>query len=376
MNKLIFLVFLHLFLFSSSITNAIYDPLSRPNNKIGIHILFPSELNKAKELVNSSGGEWGYVTIPIQIGEKDIAKWQIFLDDAKDLKLIPILRLATEGDYFIKSSWKKPTEEDILDFANFMESLNWPVKNKYIIIFNEVNRSDEWNGQADPEEYAKLLSYATTIFKEKDDDYFIISSGMDNASITANGTYSQYDYFELMNEHVPGIFNKIDGISSHAYPNPGFAQPPEVDSPTSISSFIYESDLINSMSDKRLPIFITETGWDQTLTSDQQVGQYFIQALETTWNHPEIVAITPFLLNSGPGPFEKFSFLDKDGKENNVFKAIKNYKKVKGEPAINSHKIKIINKSFNFPVIDFSERIFSEEGGKIKFFVLWLLFPL
>ena len=53
---------------------------------------------------------------------------------------------------------------------------------------------------------------------------------MDNAASTGNGTYSQYDLLFLMNEGVPGIFDQIDGFSSHSYPNPGFSQPPSINS--------------------------------------------------------------------------------------------------------------------------------------------------
>src|SRR3990170_4327364 len=115
-------------LFSSS-AEAIYDPLSLKNNKFGIHILFPEELSEASVLVNSTGGDWGYVTIPIKASDKDLVKWQTFMDNSARFHLIPLIRLATEGDYFNNSSWSKPTEYDVLDFANFLNSLSWPTKN-------------------------------------------------------------------------------------------------------------------------------------------------------------------------------------------------------------------------------------------------------
>src|ERR1035437_4042885 len=93
---------------------AIEDPLSLPNNKMGIHILFTSEINLAASLINSNGGDWGYVTIPIQAGDRDLNKWQQFMNDAKRLHVIPIVRLATEGDYFDTKVWRKPNENDIL----------------------------------------------------------------------------------------------------------------------------------------------------------------------------------------------------------------------------------------------------------------------
>ncbi len=109
---------------------AVENPLRVANNKVGIHILFPTEIDKAAALVNSSGGDWGYVVIPIQSGDKDLKKWQAFMDEAKKRHVIPIIRLATEGDYFNTKVWRKPTPADVLDFANFLNSLTFPTKNK------------------------------------------------------------------------------------------------------------------------------------------------------------------------------------------------------------------------------------------------------
>ena len=377
MKYIIILLILTIITFPKD-TLAIYDPTSLPNNKIGIHILFPDEIENASELVNSSGGDWGYVTIPIQAGDKDIFKWQKFMDNAKKFHLIPIIRLATEGDYFQKESWRKPNFEDVLDFANFLDSLNWPVKNRYVIVFNEVNRADEWEGVANPNEYAQILAYTSNVFKSKNQDYFIISSGMDNAAITSNGTYSQYDFFENMNFSIPGIFDQIDGFSSHSYPNPAFSQPPTKISPTSIYSYKYEKDLISQISSKDLPIFITETGWDQQKIGESITANYFKIAIENIWTDPKIIAITPFLLKAGSGPFEKFSFMNNDGNKNQVFKTVASLSKVKGTPSLNEH-MPLNNVSTNndsLPVEDYSLNENKDSGNMLKSFVKWLLFPI
>src|SRR6185503_18523404 len=122
----------------------------------------------------------------IQAGDKDVDKWQDFLNQCAKLHVIPILRLATEGDYFNTAVWRKPTSLDVLDFANFLTDLTWPTKNRYIIVFNEVNRGDEWGGQPNAGEYADILSYAVTVFKSKSPDFFIISAGLDNAAANTN----------------------------------------------------------------------------------------------------------------------------------------------------------------------------------------------
>lgn len=366
------------FLLCSKISYATYDPLSVPNNKIGIHLLFPEELSKARELVNSNGGEWGYVTIPIQAIDKDLVKWQKFMDECKKLKIIPLIRISTEGDYFNQGTWRKPENSDVVDFANFLNSLSWPTKNRYVIIFNEVNRADEWGGEADPEKYAEILSHSVTIFKSKNQDFFIISSGMDNAAATGNGTFNQYDYFEIMNSKIPGIFNQIDGYSSHSYPNPAFSQPPDIQTKMSISSFRFERDFIKELGSKDLPIFITETGWDQTKFTEEEVVEFYKKALSETWNDPKIVAITPFLLNSGPGPFEKFSFLRNNGDKKQKYTFFESLSKTKGKPVINKNKSVLGSEENdkNLQTKDFSDQKKDNRGRALKTIFWWMAFKL
>lgn len=332
------------------------DPLSHPNNKVGIHILFPAELSDAAKLVNSNGGDWGYVTIPIQAGDKDMKKWQDFMDQARALHVIPIIRLATEGDYFNTTSWRKPNLSDVLDFANFLNSLNWPTKNRYIIVYNEVNRADEWGGQADPAAYADMLSYAVTAFKTANPDFFIISAGLDNAAANGNGTYNEYTYLQQMNAAIPGIFNQIDGIASHSYPNPGFSEPPSVHTSESITSFLYEKQLIQSMSDKNLPTFITETGWTANSIPQTTIASYYQQAFSSVWNDGQVVAVTPFLFRAGgAGPFTQFSFLDASGNPNAIYNAVAGLPKVKGQPTLTPLVLSAATNNKSLPIENFSK---------------------
>ncbi len=338
--------------FSPKPVFAIENPLAVPNNKIGIHILFPSEVDNAAGLVNSNGGDWGYVTIPIQSDDKDLVKWQNFMDECKKDHIIPIIRLATTGDYFNTQDWSKPNYNDIIDFANFLNSLNWPTRNRYVIIYNEVNRADEWGGSVDPAGYAQLLEYAIKEFKFVNPDFFIISAGMDNAAPTQGNQYmNEYQYYEAMAQAVPNIFSEIDGFSSHSYPNPGFIQPPTVDTPESIYSYKYEQNLLQQLGGKKLPVFITETGWEDDIVSDNTIVNYYQQAFNNAWNDPSIVAITPFLLNAAAGPFQPFSLMKPDGSQTEEYKFIKNLPKTKGQPVLNSTQVlaAATTKTFNPP---------------------------
>ncbi len=371
-----FLLLAFLFLTPQSLF-AVENPLSSPNNRFGIHILFTSEVDKAHDLVNSNGGDWGYVLIPIQSGDKDLVKWQNFMDSCRNYHLIPILRISTENYFFNTQVWRKPDASDVLDFANFLSSLNWPTKNKYIIVFNEVNRGDEWGGTPDPAGYAQLLSYAVTAFKGKDSDFFIISAGLDNAAPNAATFMNEYDYMSQMNQAVPGIFNQIDGIASHSYPNPAFSQPPTINSRMSITSFTFEKALVDSLSSKSLPVFITETGWSQDVVGKQTTASYFVQAFNTIWNNPNIVAVTPFLLQAGGSPFSTFSFLDTGGNPTPIYSAVKNLSKTKGTPVLGPEVLSAQNQLVDFNTKTFTPSLPDEKpvrfANNFKEFIKWLL---
>lgn len=335
-KKLVFLLIFALLLTTCATpVLAAENPLNVPNNKFGVHILFDTDLDNASKFVNSNGGQWGYVVIPIQAGDKDLVKWQHFMDEAKRLHVIPIVRLATEGDYFNTQVWRVPSDDDVIDFANFLNSLTWPTKNRYVILFNEVNRGDEWGGSVDPAAYANLLSYAVTVFKSKSQDFFLLNAGLDNAAPNKGTEFmNEYSYLEAMNTAVPGIFKQLDGFDSHSYPNPGFSAPPSEITNESISSFSYERSLLQSFGVARIPIFITETGWTQDSIPEATQANYYKEAFSSIWSDPDIVVVAPFLLSAGGGPFQQFSFLNTDGTTTPQYDAIAKMPKIAGKPAV------------------------------------------
>lgn len=341
MKLLVFLLFLIAFFSPVKSSSAYYDPLSRPNNFHGIHILFASELSEAATLVNSESGEWGYVTIPIQSTDRDLVKWQSFMDEAKKQKLIPIVRIATQPFYENTSVWAKPTKTDVLDFANFLNSLNWPIENRYVIIFNEVNRFDEWGGEApNPKEYADILSYSYEVFKDRSPNFYVIMAGLDNASPNDRVKYMDNMVFlQEMVEYNPLIFERMDAFASHSYPNPGFVAPPLANKLEGITTYQFEYNLINSHTTSKKPAFITETGWDSSKLPESVVASYYRIAYENFWNKDQdkIVAITPFLLNSQGGAFDIFSFV-KDGRRTQYYDISQNLQKTKGQPLIEAVK--------------------------------------
>lgn len=326
---IVFLVFYALSIIAPPITRAIVDPLATSNNKIGIHLLDIAELPKAAEIVNSNGGDWGYITIPIQPTDRDKIKWNQFMLTTKQLHLIPILRVTTIPN---GGTWNKGTDTDLVDFANFLLELNWPTKNRYIVIFNEVNRAQEWGGEVNPGKYAKILKNAHIIFKERSNDFFILPAGLDSALPNTDSSMSFVNYIKQMQEEVPDIWEYIDGWTSHAYPNPAFSASPHKIGWQSITSYKQELAVVG----KNLPVFITESGWDNTKFSSYTLSSYYNTALDIWLSDENVVSANIFLLNAQDGPFTKFSLLDKDGNPAVAGTAIANYPKVMGEPIMAS----------------------------------------
>ncbi|MCL4397546.1 hypothetical protein M1403_00780 [Patescibacteria group bacterium] len=282
---------------------AVYDPLSVPNNKFGIHILDPQEIFKAADLVNTSGGQWGYVTIPIRANDRDLEKWTKFMQNAKQLKIIPILRIAS---FPVDDHWMAPNEYDLVDFANFLDQLPWPTRNRYVVIYNEPNHEGEWGGFVYPQEYARVLDRAVDIFHKRNPDFFVISAGMDASAPNGSNSMNEYEYFSEMQAAWPGIFSRIDGFSSHAYGNPGFSTYPNVYSPVNVASYRFERDyLCHNFEACNLKIFITEAGWKN--------GGWLKAAFDDIWTDDDIVAVTPFLLDAQTQPFADFSFTGTNG---------------------------------------------------------------
>lgn len=304
-----------LFLTTTGSVQARFDPLRVPNNRYGIHILEPNELDLAARLVNSSGGDWGYVSIVIRSDDRDKKKWQQFFNEARAKHVIPIVRIATktQQDY-----WEAPTEHDAKQWAEFLSSLKWPTNNHYIIIYNEPNHAKEWGNRLDPEGYARELNKTIEAIRQADPNAFLLNAGFDAAAPNVENLYMDEAVFlEKMNNAVPGIFDKLDGWTSHSYPQPNFSGSPDDRGRNSIASYRWEQNVLKErFTQKPFPIFITETGWpnsdgverNQSFLSEDDVANNFQKAFSEVWIDQNLVAVTPFTLTYQQKPFDHFSW--------------------------------------------------------------------
>ena len=288
---------------------------SRSNNKIGIHIATPSkeELEDASKLVNSNGGSWGYVTVVIQDNDRNRVKWQEAFDRMRELRLIPIVRLATSP---VGEFWAKPTEKEIDNWVKFLNSLRWVTKDRYIVLFNEPNHSQEWGGELNPEEYASMSYEYAKSLKSSNPEYFLMLAGLDLAAASNGTDLDAYEYMGRMYQEKKELKDLIDGLSSHSYPNPGFSGSPYDSGRTSIKGYDWELEVLRELGvTKDLPVFITETGWVHNSNDTDAIAGYFRTAFEAWQLDDRVRAVTPFILSYQGEPFLKFSWQKLNSRE-------------------------------------------------------------
>ena len=314
---------------------AIIDPQLTPNNRFGIHILSENDLENAANLVNSSGGDWGYVTVVIRKDERNIERWQRVFDNMRRLHLIPIVRIAsTQGD----GHWEKLTIEDIDSWVYFLNSLNWVVKNHYVVIGNEPNHASEWGGDVNPEEYSKYLYNISKSLKIASDDFFVLPAGFDASAPNGKKFMSEDLYIKKMIEAERYVFDYVDGWTSHSYPNPGFSGSVDDTGRGTVRTYEWELSLLEGLGvEKDLPVFITETGWAHDMEAmseaeEDKLSNNYKKAFEAIWKNKHVVAITPFVLDHTGEPFNKFSWKNKDGSFYKFYDSVKNVEKISGEP--------------------------------------------
>lgn len=313
MKKIVsFILFLSFWLiFSKSILAS--------GNIIGLHLTQTQDLLKAKDIINSSGGDWGWATIVIRLDQLDRQTWQDFFDNCRKYHIIPIIRLATIAD---GDNWKIPCNSDIDNLANFLNSLNWPTKTQYIILFNEINHGQEWGGEVNIKSYVDVSIYASQKFKNLNPNFFILGSAIDLAApdnspklISAASVYQQIYLYN------PKYFDNIDGLASHSYPNHGFIGTPKDTGQHSIRGYLWELDTIKKLGvTKELPVFVTETGWPHkegiskknNFYTTKTTSQFLLDALNIWGQDSRIKAVTPFIYNYPNEPFDHFSWLDQN----------------------------------------------------------------
>jgi hypothetical protein len=307
------------------------------NNKFGLYIYSENRdfFELAQELVNSNGGDWGYVLIPYNVAtDRDYAKWERVFEQLRNKHLIPVVQLwAVEP-----ANYKKQTQEA----AEFLNSFIWPIKDRYVSVYNEPNDSKFWYGYVDPAEYAKVLDYTIDTFKSANPGFFMLNGALNTSAPTDSNHMDAFAYMRAMQKEIPDVFDKLDGWASHSYPQPNFSGNPHAVGRWSIRAYETELDYLYDVLgvEKELPVFITETGWahaegenyNASYLNVEQVAENFKVAYQEIWLPDDRVrAVMPFTIWYNP-PFDHFSWVNKDKVPYLHYDVVKGIKKIDGEP--------------------------------------------
>ncbi len=314
------------------------NPLWQENNKFGLYIYAEEKdfFEIAQKLVNSNGGEWGYVLIPYSVKDYDTKKWARVFDQLISKKLIPVIQLwNVDVDNY---------QEETRKSAEFLNKFIWPIKFRYISVYNEPNDNKFWYGKADGTEYARILDYTIRIFKEVNSDFYMLNGAFNVSASNDGESTDSFIFMKNMNIAVPGIFEKLDGWASHPYPQPNFSGSPYATGRWSIRAYEDELRFLKEEIglEKDLPVFITETGWahaegekyNSSFPTVEKIAEYFKIAFGEIWLKDDRVrAVMPFTIRYDP-PFDHFSWVNKDKVPYYHYDVLKKVEKVKGKPPV------------------------------------------
>ncbi len=308
----------------------------KQNNKFGLYIYAEQKefFELAQNLVNSNGGDWGYVLIPYNVKDYDRDKWEGVFTRLHNKHLIPIIQLwdVDPEDYKVQTQRA----------ARFLNSFMWPIEQRYVSVYNETNDAKFWRGRVAPAEYARVLDYTIAEFKAQNDNFFMLN-GAFNVSAPSNVSHMDaFDYMYQMNKEVPGIFSKLDGWASHPYPQPNFSGSPYDTGRWSIRAYedeiAYLKDTLGVTKD--LPVFITETGWahaeGETFNASflglVDVSRNLEIAFREVWlKDDRVKAVIPFTIWYEP-PFDHFAWVNRDGVPYDHYNVVKELHKIAGTP--------------------------------------------
>jgi hypothetical protein len=280
------------------------------------------------------------------------------------LHLIPIIRIATKAD---GDTWEAPSDAEINNWLAFLNSLNWVIQNRYIVIGNEPNHSLEWGGKIDPEAYATYLNKFALALHSASSDFFVLPAGLDSSAKNTSTTMDESVFLKRMLTTEPTLFDNLDGWVSHSYPNPSFEGKDTDTGRGTVDTFAWELNYLKILGvTKDLPVFITETGWSNQKVDNNQITSMYDYAFNNVWNDPRVVAVTPFILNYPQAPFTEFSWEKSDGTFYPYYSGVQAIAKTAGAPVqiVSGQILGALAQPITLPGSDFIGAILARNTGQ------------
>jgi hypothetical protein len=282
------------------------NPAAVANNPVGVNLVRwwePHFVNAAAELVNSGGGDWGYVTVVLVDDDRNYPeRFQAFLDQCAKLHITPVIRVGTTFDLDAEL-WKRPEWRDAELWYRYFERMRWPTALRHLVVGNEPNLGREWGGAVDGPMYARYLAWWIEVFGDR--PYYRMYNGALDAS-NDTGMPDRQDMFEFiadMKKGVPDIFDRLHGWASNPYHF--WWQSRELR--YTFRSYEVELEAIG----RDLPVLIVESALAH-IDDPRQIADYYQMAFEWWLNDKRVLAATPLFWNPEENSFWLFD-VGRDG---------------------------------------------------------------
>lgn len=274
------------------------------NNPVGINVARLSQerfVGAVGGLVNTNGGDWGYMTITWTVEDRDSsqADWilQQFLDRCFEYHLNPIIRVGT-WHHTHNEIWERPDWDEPAKWRAFFERGNWGSRPVYIIVGNEPNLGFEWGGEVDAAGYAKYLANFMDVFAGSE-QFKIVNAPLDASNWNEMPRMlDALEFIQAMREAVPDIFERLPAWASNPY------RVPSGGDNIRFTHRAYEAEL--EAIGRDMPIIITESGLME-IRDENLIADYFDVAFRDWLADPKVLAATPMFWNPHSSEFWMFT---------------------------------------------------------------------
>lgn len=168
--------------------------------------------------------------------------------------------------------WARPEEttlnylgpESYADFAAFTAEFAQRYEGKLhaIIVWNEPNLAFEWGYQpTTAADYVELIAETSQAVKQVSPDVLILGGALAPTLEPEGSPWGLNDLIYLEQMYAAGVAEHLDGLAVHTY---GFQFPPETPPDPELLNFrryeLYRDIMLAY--DHEVPVYITETGWN------------------------------------------------------------------------------------------------------------------
>jgi hypothetical protein len=306
-----------------------------PANRFGIGLVGPgdaADLDRAADLA----GPGGWVKLIFPGVTRDTtgpdAGWVTAIREAYARDLVPVVRIGPPwGDNDVRND--ADTGSSGLAYAGLaaayrrvVEGLplrdGWPL---WVEVHNEPDLCGEWVCSAgtvagDWIGYEQMAHEYAALLRDVADALHAIGDpriGVLNGALAPGGArrcqcggdgweggITALDYLAAMAAGVPGVFERVDGLASHAYPAEGMGWGFFVPFDRAGTGLRFFESELTTIGRSDLPVFLTETGWctpgercrENGGTRDE-VAEWTARAYAEFWlGHASVRAVMPFML--------------------------------------------------------------------------------